>query len=241
MPNETQQPLGEQLIRSKDDTKLVADVLGSEAADEMSELVGGQVEEPTVAPNEIKLSAGEQASATEAEKTKAEMRRDEYITWAGTFSKDKNWVDETFIFESDGRVRVEGDLDLSNTNISELPPTLYRVEGELDLAGNQITKIANIPEAVTWLYLGNNQITKIENIPESVTALYLFANKITKIENIPETVTWLDLGDNQITKIENIPESVTTLNLSDNKIAKKENIPDSVVRINLANNPIESS
>jgi len=243
MTNETQQPFTGDQPRKTDDTKLVAKVLGTTEAAEMAELVGGQTKpvEQEQKVDELTITESEQDAATEVEQEMApNQRRQQYIDWAYEFGGNENWIDETFIFESDGRVRVEGDLDLSGNNISELPPCLYKVEGKLYLNKNQISKIENIPSSVTELHLGDNQITKIENIPNTVTVLSLSGNQIAKIENIPNSVIHLGLSYNKITTIENIPDSVKTLYLNNNQITKKGNIPDTVTKIVLYDNPIES-
>jgi len=221
MPNETQQPLGEQPNRRKDDSELVGQVLGEQAAEEMEELTEKKDANTTnsVTTPKLGMSAGETNAAQAAEQiVTPEHRRQQYYQWAEEISKNTDWIDETFIFESDGRVRVEGDLNLYNTGISELPPGLYKVEGRLFLIKNNITTIKNIPESVTELYLDHNKITKIENIPDSVIELNLNQNQITTIENIPKSVTRLILSNNQITKEENIPDSVTSCFLEGNPI-----------------------
>ncbi len=219
MPNEFQQPF-DKTTRSSDDPELVAGVLGTRAREEMEELADGQ--EPTSEAHQtegqFELSADERVDAAEAEKPLDEWRRDKYYAWAKSIGEDEDWVDTTFIFEVDGKVRVEGDLKLIDRGISELPPGLYKVEGQLILNDNNFTKIENIPEAVTQLYLYGNQITKIENIPESVHSLGLGYNQITKIENIPDSVTTLDIRYNQISGVGSIPKSVKWLHLDENPI-----------------------
>jgi len=241
MPNETTSPFQPNRTRKTNDTELVAGVLGTDAAADMEALVGGQAEplETEPQPQGLELTEDEQAATTKAEKTKAELRYDEYVIWANEFGMDQEWVEETFIFEPDGRVRVEGDLILTAMGISELPPDLCEVKGNLKLNSNKIAKIANIPDSVTFIDFRGNQITEIENIPDSVISLYLDNNKITKIENIPDSVTDLFLGNNQITRIENIPDSVIWLNLVGNQIEIIENIPDSVTDVYLSNNQIK--
>jgi len=226
MPNETQQPFQDGKQRSQRDEELVAGVLGATEAAEMRELVGGQAEpsETESAPlvAELDLSEGEQTATTEAEKNMAERRKDEYVEWFKEFDKDEKWIDETFIFEDDGRVRVEGSLDLMETGITELPPGLYEVTGTLFLCYNSISEIPDTLDLVGQLDLTSNQITKIKNIPDSVTKLRFHGNQITKIENVPDSVTLLDLSGNNIKVIANIPNSIVELNLGRNPIESLE-------------------
>jgi len=165
MPHESsQQPFADPTPRSTDDTKLVAEVLGTTEAAEMNELLGQtDSDKPEHQPQDLELTESEDATTQKAEQElNAEQRRDQYIEWAEGIRKNEAWVDKTFIFEIDGKVRVEGDLVLSNTRISELPPALYKVEGELHLTNSQITKIGNIPDSVTFLFLNNNPIESLD-------------------------------------------------------------------------------
>jgi len=243
MPNETKQPFTDPTQRSTDDRKLVAKVLGTKEAAEMAELVGGQVEpaDQQQGVGELRLAESEQDAATRVEQeVTPDQRRRQYYEWADELGRNKSWVDEIFTFESDGRVKVKGDLGLGNTGIEKLPPGLYKVGGTLYLHDNQITKIVDFPDLVNKLYITDNQITKIENVPDSVTFLHLDGNQITKIENIPDSVKSLSVSDNQITTIENIPDSVTRLYIDGNQINKIENISGSVAILVLDYNPIES-
>jgi len=236
----TEQPLTPDQIRSPDDATLVEKVLGSTQADEMRELTNGS-RTSGQGKHELELSAAEQGAATKIEGEVApNKRRAEYIKWADDIGKDIAWIDETFVFEIDGRVRVDGDLNLSDTGISELPPGLYDVTGRLILANNTFETINAVPEGVTILNMAGNQISIIENISNSVILLTLSKNKITKIENISSSVTELGLGINQISVIENIPDSVIRLSLRQNNIRVIENIPESVTFLDLGENPIES-
>ncbi len=223
MPNETAKPF-DKTTRSGADPELVAGVLGTRAREEMEELVDGQPK-PSDQQEEgqFELSADELADYNEAGKSLEEWRRDHYYEWAESIGEGNDWVDETFIFESDGKVMVEGNLDLRDRGISELPPGLYRVEGKLNLGYNNFTKIENIPEAVTELYMFENQISKVENIPESVKTLGLSHNQITKMENFPSSLKKIDLRDNQISQIY-LPQSVESASLGGNPIESIYNL-----------------
>jgi len=245
MQKETTQPLGEQPTRSTDDTKLVADVLGEEAAADMNELVGDRAKEPSVVPNEVGLSTGEKAATAEAEKTKVELRRDEYVIWATGISKDTDWVDETFTFESDGRVRVEGSLDLYDSGITELPGGLYEVTGNLILDDNNITSLESMPEIVGGdLMLELNQITSLKGMPKRIgDTLSLRHNQISSLEGMSEIVNGgINLGNNNITSLNGLPKIISkSIYLNDNQIESLVGLPDTIGgSLDLANNQISS-
>jgi len=182
MPNESAQPFQDPTQRKSNDRELVEGVLGSQAAADMEALTGNTQEqgaEPEAAG--LYISVDEQSVVGEAEKIEAEKRCEEYITWAATFGMDEDWVHNTFIFETDGRVRVDGNLNLSRRGLSELPPSLYKVSGDLNLILNQITSL-KVPDSVTKLYLYGNQISTIESIPDSVIELDLEKNPIESLD-----------------------------------------------------------
>jgi len=269
MPNETSQPFQDGKQRKPDDRELVAGVLGPKEAAEMAELLGqaeSQEAESASQAAGLDLSDKEQAATTEAEKTKAELRRDEYIAWAEKIDKDEEWVAETFVFNADGTVIAEGNVDLSFCRIDTLPPNLIEVAGDLDLRSSQITSLIGLPETVGGglnlrdnqitsleglpktidgsLNLGNNQITSLKGLPKTISKdLYLHDNQITSLEGLPNTVGWnLFLNNNQITSLKGLPKTVgICLNLSYNQITSLEGLPNTIGnRLDLSNNPTTS-
>ena len=82
-----------------------------------------------------------------------------------------------------GRELEDGELDLSNMNLTEIPKDLPSSLKWLGLSDNKITKIENLPSSLDWLSISNNNITKIENLPSSLVKLYIDNNIITKLED----------------------------------------------------------
>lgn len=125
----------------------------------------------------------------------------------------------------DGNPTILKNVDLSFTNIKELPDNLV-VSGDLDLSG---TKIESLPKNLVvgkTLFLND---TKIESLPENLvvgSGLYL---RYTKIKSLPENLIvggWLDLSGTEITSI---PENLVvgdSLILYDAKI---KSLPDNFI------------
>jgi len=185
MPNETTQPFSDQQPpRRKDDTELVGQVLGGQAADEMEQLIGKGAKSAPPA-TELGLSAEEGGIITEAEKILAEVRREEYYVWAEELGKNAKWVDETFTFEHDGTVIVDGDLNLSSfISISQMPPNLKAVMGYLSL--NHLTSAEHLTFPISiggdfWL----NNITSVEHLtfPISIGGKLLL-NSLSSAEHL---------------------------------------------------------
>jgi len=216
MPNESAQPFADQTKRDPRDEQLVGEILGEKVAEEMQELVDGS-EQPSEKAPELRLSENEQVAAEENEQeVTPKQRRQEYIEWVEEhLNKDVDWVDKTFIFETDGRVRVEGDLRLNNIGISELPPGLYSVDGMLNLANNRMTTI-KIPDSVTMLYLFNNRITQIRDIPDSIAILELENNPIESLNFlVGKTLKELNIG---CIKAKTIPRGIHVEKVSINSL-----------------------
>lgn len=79
------------------------------------------------------------------------------------FLKDHRYNND--ITEEDGKIKVEGSLDLRETNITELPDNLT-VEGSLYLRGTNITKLPDNITVGGWLDLSRTNIAKL---PENIT------------------------------------------------------------------------
>jgi len=179
MPNETTtQPLREQPPRSTDDTRLVAEVLGSDAAEEMDELVGDHSTDINQTESQgLELTEAETVATKEVEqRVSPEERKQQYFEWAGKINKDDNWVEKTFTFGIDGSVSTKHKLDLSYEKISELPPGLTYANGGLDLSFNNFTSLKRLPEKVNGnLDLSNNySLASLEGLPKVILGdLYL--------------------------------------------------------------------
>jgi len=134
----------------------------------MEELVGEQAEpletESTLLETELGMSTKEQTDTSEAEKTTAELRRDEYIEWAVQHYLKREWIDETFTFNTDGTVIVEGNLDISNIvgSVDHLPGGLKEVKGNYSISNQPLTSLVGSPERVGG-YVNVRSCTRLQN------------------------------------------------------------------------------
>ncbi|KAG2450597.1 hypothetical protein HYH02_004437 [Chlamydomonas schloesseri] len=98
-------------------------------------------------------------------------------------------------------------LDLSNTNISELPPDLHTMTSltRLELQGNRLT---SIPDAITVL-------TKLDYLSCHSNSIQTVTTKLTELTRL----RWLSLNANELTVVPNVPPSVERLSLHMNQIA----------------------
>jgi len=183
----TQQPFTGDQPRSSDDTQLVDQVLGREAAAEMEELLEQDKPpetEPTPLATEIGLSEDELGAVGEAEKSEAEKCRQEYYVWAKKIGKDNDWVDNVFTFNSDGTVIAEGDVNLRSLKIDTMLPKLISIAGYLDLTNSQITSLKGLPNTIG----GDLKLSEIPatSIPEGLHitgVIYVYSNQTKLIRD----------------------------------------------------------
>ena len=107
--------------------------------------------------------------------------------------KKWNLIDKLENHPNDIQYKYEGDLELSNTNITKLPNDLY-VDGYLNLSNTNITKLPNdlyvkgglflmgcsqLTELPDELFVGGNLVLNDSNITELPYCLYVGANLYT--------------------------------------------------------------
>ena len=88
------------------------------------------------------------------------------------------------IKEDNGRITVEGSLDLSNTNISKLPDNLT-VNGSLCLRNTNISKLPDNLTVGGYLYLSN---TNISELPDNLTVNGWLDLSNTNISKLPDNL-----------------------------------------------------
>jgi len=170
MQNETTQPLGEQPTRSTDDTRLVAEVLGGEAAADMNELVGDQAKTSIKKPDGLEMST-EEASAIEHNEQIREERIRKFSDWVDLqetpFTNPKEFFKaRKFIFNNDGTVDVLSDLNLIDRPYRYLPDGLNHVTGSCLLGATLISDLSNLPRIINGDL--NLQNIKATTIPEGI-------------------------------------------------------------------------
>jgi len=168
MPHETtQQPFTGDKPRSTDDKKLVGQVLGDEAADEMDELVGEtkKYSPPETTPNGLELSESEQGTVNEIEKIYTpDERKQQYLEWASENGIGEDFIKMNFDFQDNGDVHTRHNLDFYNIHLKRLPPGLTLVKGNLYMTSPETVpdlnplKDTRIQEA---LYINSCDIDKV--------------------------------------------------------------------------------
>jgi len=143
MPNETSQQPFDQTQRNTNDTELVGQVLGSEAAREMEELTGKEDANTTrSAPaSDLEISDTEHSATQKAEQTTTiEQRKQEYIEWADEYNLDADWIDESFKFNSNGTVEYRNAFWIGKHPVDRFPESLTVFQDNLSMNGCEWSK-----------------------------------------------------------------------------------------------------
>jgi len=172
--------------------------------------------QPNLPPADISMSGKEQK---EVEK-ESYWTREQYIEWAESFERDKNWVDKTFEFQEDGTTIVERNLNLEKTGIVCLPIGLMKVKGNLHISKNFSFKLNGYPKKVSGYFdCTYNDLSSLEGMPEEVgRGIYLLDNKIRSLIGLPEKVMGnLVLDTNKLENLDGISKEISgKLELDDN-------------------------
>ena len=120
-------------------------------------------------------------------------------------------VEGSWNINENGEVDVDGDVDIFQLNLTEIPVKFGSVGGSFDCSYNQLTSLEFAPKSVgRSFYCDNNQLTSLEFAPTSVgKGFYCNFNQLTSLEFAPTSVGRSFYCDNnQLTSLEFAPTSV---------------------------------
>ncbi len=105
------------------------------------------------------------------------------------FNEDK-WLDnlEDYTFHKDGTLDVNGDVDLSEMNLTQLPFKFGKVTGDFNCSYNELSSTENMPRIVGGsFYCYHNPITSLIGGPEEVGWDYSCSETlISSFDGIPQ-------------------------------------------------------
>jgi len=119
----------------------------------------------------------------------------------------KEYGIENYTINSDGSVDVDGDVDLSNKNLTKLPIKFRNVRGYFYCSTNQLTSLEGCPQSVGGAFsCHSNKLTSLEGCPKSVGGnFYCKDNQLTSLEGGPQSVGGdFDCGDNKLTSLKGL-------------------------------------
>jgi len=169
----------------------------------------------------------------------------------------KDWLDQYSIYNytinKDLTVDVDGDVNLSYENLTEIPVQFGIVGGYFYCYNNQLTSLQGCPKEIGGYFVcSNNQLTSLEHCPKEVggyfdcyynqlTSLegcpkkvgggfYCYNNKLTSLKHCPKEVGgYFDCSYNQLTSLEHCPKEVRgDFYCSNNQLTSLERCPKEV-------------
>jgi hypothetical protein len=118
---------------------------------------------------------------------------------------------KNYTINSNGSVDVNGDVDLSNLDLNEIPIKFDRVTGNFDLFQNNLSSLKNSPYYVGGsFYCSNNKLTSLKGSPQEVVGSFVCnINDIRSLEGMPLEIG----GDFYISGNKNLKEFDSVSNI----------------------------
>src|SRR3989339_1724060 len=211
-PDSLRNPFHPHESERKTSVDLTSHFLSREEAQALTEALGE--DEPSksepqqdLPPADISMSGKEQKEV----ENETFWSRQRYIEWAEDFGKEEAWVDEIFKFQPDGTTVVNGELNLRNTKIKQLPIGLMEVKGDLNVSENPSFKLNGYPKKVGGSFWCNeSNLTSLQGMPKEVgRGISLEYNKIRSLYELPEKVMGdLNLAFNELKDLHGISRKV---------------------------------
>ena len=108
-------------------------------------------------------------------------------------------------------VNVNGDVNLSDKNLINIPVKFNTVKGDFNCDDNKLASLSFSPHTVgDSFFCENNKLTSLEFCPETVGGyFYCNNNQLTSLEFCPQTVGGgFFCHNNQLTSLEFIPQII---------------------------------
>jgi hypothetical protein len=123
----------------------------------------------------------------------------------------KKWGIENYTINQDGTVDVDGDVDLYNRRLKNLPLKFGKVGGNFYCGNNQLTTLEGAPKEVGGNFVCyNNQLTTLEGAPKVIGGNFACnRNQLITLEGAPKEVGgYFHCGYNRLTTLEGAPKVV---------------------------------
>jgi hypothetical protein len=94
----------------------------------------------------------------------------------------KKYKIKNYTINPDGSIDVDGNVDLDNQNIAELPLKFNKVSGYFDCSVNILTSLIGCPNYVGGYFdCGHNKLTSLDGGPKEAGNYFTAPNPISKI------------------------------------------------------------
>ena len=113
---------------------------------------------------------------------------------------------KNYIINEDGSIDVDGDVDLSNRKLIELPLKFRNVNGNFYCSGNKLTSLEGAPSSVGGDFnCSSNELTSLEGGPSSVGGDFIcHNNQLITLEGFPtlfRATMVIDISDSPVKEV----------------------------------------
>jgi hypothetical protein len=124
-----------------------------------------------------------------------------------------DFIKGTYTINPDGSYDVEGDVNLSYGNRTEIPLKFNNVSGDFTCSHNRLTSLKGCPRKVGGAFEchNNRELVNLEWGPEEVSGnFYCMKNKLTSLKGCPQYIGEdFICYDNDLTSLEGGPKEVS--------------------------------
>jgi len=132
----------------------------------------------------------------------------------------------------DGSIDFDGEVNIANKYISEIPVKFRNVDGDFVCRNNNLTSLENAPEYVSYTFdCGNNLLTSLKGAPTKVGEAFIcHSNNLTSLEGCPQNITnRFNCSRNKLTNLKGGPQYVSgDYECGDNQLITLEGAPKEV-------------
>lgn len=149
---------------------------------------------------------------------------------------------ERYTINNDGSIDVNGPVNISDFNLTELPLTFNKVEGYFVCSDNNLTSLKGAPKYVGGKFdASSNELTSLEHMPVEIGGrINININKLISLIGAPEiSFENFSCDYNELTSLEGCPKVVDVLDCSHNKINTFHFFPDKIGLLFFDNNNLD--
>lgn len=128
------------------------------------------------------------------------------------------WDMLDYTITPEGKININGSIDLSYSNLSSFPVRFGIIQGSFDISHNKFTSLIGGPDEVSeGYYCNSNQLTTIDECPKT-TLFSCSYNQLTSLKGISSEVTMVFCNNNKIDTLEDCPSNITGSFLCNNNL-----------------------
>ena len=136
------------------------------------------------------------------------------------------------------RAEHTGSLNLSNMNLTTLPPLPENLR-ELRCSYNRLVALPVLPASLLLLECAHNELTSLPRLPSFLHTLLCYENRLGSLPVLPDSLLTLNCSGNEVTEITQLPPHLNWFACNDNRLTSVCWIPDSVQSLDLGSNQLK--